>query len=78
MAEGYWNKGKRAKEGVYDTIDNVTKFALSDDDYEEFEEWIEYTAEEITEMNSSVSIEDLMDAIAELGALVASLEESTK
>lgn len=78
MAQGYWNKGKRAKEGAYETIDNVTKFALSDDDYEEFEEWIEYTAEELAEMNSAVSLEDLMDAIAELGALVASLETSVK
>lgn len=78
METGYWNKGKRAKEGAYDTIDNVTKFALSDDDYEEFEEWIEYTAEELEEMSGSVSIDDLMNAIAELGALVASLEESMK
>ena len=47
MEKGYWIKGTRAKEGVYDTIDNVTKFALSDDDYEEFEEWVEYTKEQI-------------------------------
>jgi hypothetical protein len=47
MEKGYWLRGIRAKEGAYDTIDNVTKFALSDDDYEEYEEFIEYTEEEL-------------------------------
>lgn len=46
---GYWKHGVRAKEGAYATIDNVTKFALSDDDYEEYEEWVEYTEEELAE-----------------------------
>ena len=46
---GYWKRGTRAKEGAYDTIDNITKFALSDDDYEEYEEWVEYTEEELAE-----------------------------
>lgn len=107
---GYYRKGIRAKEGAYETIDNVIKFALSNDDYEEYEEWVEYTEEELnmiaankeamdnkakkdlflneapTRLNNaektvakletlsadnSVSIEDLMDAIAELGAIVA-------
>ena len=47
MENGYWKRGIRAKEGAYDTIDNVTKFALSDDDYEEYEEFVEYTEEEL-------------------------------
>ena len=47
MNKGYWKRGKRAKAGAYDTIDNVTKFALSEDDYEDYEEWVEYTAEEL-------------------------------
>ena len=49
MDKGYWIKGKRAKEGAYDTIDNKTKFALSDDDFEKFEEWVEYTHKEWAE-----------------------------
>lgn len=49
MEKGYWSKGIRAKEGAYETIDNATKFALDDSDYEEFEEWVEYTAEEYAE-----------------------------
>lgn len=49
MERGYWNKGTRAKAGAYETVDNITKFALYDDDYEAFEEWVEYTAEEYAE-----------------------------
>ena len=41
MKNGYWIRSFRAKEGAYDTIDNITKFALTDDDYEEYEKWIE-------------------------------------
>ena len=43
-------KGTRAKPGAYETIDNVTKFALADDDYEDSEEWVEYTPDEIDEI----------------------------
>lgn len=53
MEKGYWTKGRRAKEGAYETIDNVTKFALDDSDYEEYEEWVEYPAEKIAEMEES-------------------------
>lgn len=50
MEKGYYIKGRRAKEGAYDTIDNVTKFALVyPDDYEEYEEWVEYTPEQYAE-----------------------------
>ena len=41
MSQGYLNVVVRAKEGAYDTIDNITKFALSEDDYEIIKEWIE-------------------------------------
>ena len=49
METGYWKRGTRAKAGAYATIDNVTKFALSEDDYEYYEEWVEYTEEELAE-----------------------------
>ena len=49
MEKGYWKRCKHAKAGAYETIDNVAKFALSEDDYEECEEWVEYTAEELAE-----------------------------
>lgn len=41
MSQGYLNVVVQAKEGAYDTIDNITKFALSEDDYEIIKEWIE-------------------------------------
>ena len=49
MEKGYWTMGRRAKEGAYETIDNVTKFALDKSDYEEYEEWVEYTPEQYAE-----------------------------
>lgn len=49
MENGYWIKSTRAKEGTYETIDNVTKFALDASDWEEYEEWVEYTPEQCTE-----------------------------
>lgn len=50
MEQGYWRKSIRAKEGAYDTIDNITKFALYDDDYEEYEEFIQYTSEQLAKL----------------------------
>lgn len=126
METGYKIKGRRAKEGAYDTIGTlverevdgrtvmVTKDALFDDDYESFEEWVEYTPEELAERraqeeaarrkaeqeafleeapdrvlcvemcaaelgalaaDASASNEELMLAVAELGAMVASMKE---
>jgi hypothetical protein len=49
MEKGYWARGTRAKEGAYDTIDNVSKFSLYEEDYEDFEEWVAYTTEEYIE-----------------------------
>lgn len=49
MERGYTIKRKRAKEGAYETIDNVTKFALDTSDWEEYEEWVEYTPEQYAE-----------------------------
>lgn len=49
MEKGYWRTGTRAKEGAYDTIDNLTKFSLYEEDYEDFEEWVAYTEQEYVE-----------------------------
>lgn len=49
MERGYWSRGRRAKKGALETIDNITKFALADDDYEDFEEWVAYTEQEYVE-----------------------------
>lgn len=53
MEKGYWLKGIRAKEGAYETIDNVTKFALDDSDYEEYEEWVEHPPEKVADMEEA-------------------------
>ena len=49
-AKGQYIKNIRIKPDAK-PIDNVTKFAWNDDDYEEVEEWVEYTEEEIAEMD---------------------------
>ena len=45
MADGYYKTVIRTKEDAA-PIDNITKFAWDDGDYEEVEEWVEYPEEE--------------------------------
>lgn len=70
MERGYWSRGKRAKEGAYETIDNVTKFALTDDDYEEFEEWVECSREEWVE-GRIVELKNLLSKTDYVAAKIA-------
>lgn len=48
-ARGVLVEAMRAKSGAYDTIDNVRKFALSDEDYEAVMVYRAYTEEELAE-----------------------------
>lgn len=48
-ARGVLVEAMRAKPGAYDTIDNVRKFALSDEDYEAVMVYRPYTEEELAE-----------------------------
>lgn len=103
------------KPGAYDTIDNETKFALDDDDYEIAQVYYRYTDEELADIkrreqeaaerqtleetikrqpeinetifdgvaelggmvvDNSVTIDDIMEAVAELGAIVAEKMEA--
>lgn len=48
MAGGYYKTAIRVKKDAA-PIDNITKFAWDDDDYEQVEEWVEYTKEEVEE-----------------------------
>ena len=76
MEKGYWKHGIRAKEGAYDTIDNVTKFALDDSDYEEYEEWVACTEEEIAVMEEAEKQSDFMaNAPAYFTALTSAFGE---
>ena len=48
-ARGILSEAMRTKPGAYDTIDNVSKFALSDEDYEAVMVYRKYTEEELAE-----------------------------
>lgn len=48
-ARGRLAKAVRARPGAYDTVDNVRKFALSAEDYEEVIVYASYTEEELAE-----------------------------
>lgn len=48
-ARGVLVEAMRAKPGAYETIDNVRKFALSDEDYEAVMVYRAYTEEELAE-----------------------------
>ena len=61
MSQGYLNVVVRAKEGAYDTIDNVTKFALSEDDYEIIQEWVEPPVSSILNNQITALKKQLMD-----------------
>ncbi|MCF0232723.1 MAG: hypothetical protein HUJ63_10785 [Enterococcus sp.] len=80
---GYFYTETRIKEDAT-PIDDITKFAWYDDDYEEIELWHEYTQEELANIqklsdiqqflqDNPMSMNDLEDAVAELGDLVAQL-----
>ena len=71
MEKGYWSKGKRVKAGAYDTIDNVTKFALFEEDYEYFEEWVEYTPDKYAERR----ISELKRLLADTDYIAAKIAE---
>lgn len=71
MERGYWNNGTRAKAGAYETIDNVTKFALDEADYEEYEEWVEYSPEEYAEGR----ISELKQLLADTDYIAAKIAE---
>lgn len=71
MKNGHFKRGTRAKAGALETIDNVTKFALADDDYEEFEEWVEYTPEEYAEGR----IHELKQLLSETDYIAAKIAE---
>lgn len=65
---GYYVKETRIKEDAT-PIDNVTKFAWDDNDYEEVEVWHEYTEEELKqreEAKAQAQRDANLDAIASL------------
>lgn len=71
MTNGYYTSEVRIKKDAI-PIDNVTKFAWDDDDYETVEVFVEYTEEEMAEISrreaasSDTIIADLDDAVCAL------------
>lgn len=49
MEKGYWAETRRIKAGA-EPIDDITKFAWADDDYECVREWVGYSEAELAEM----------------------------
>lgn len=60
MADGYYKTVIRTKEDAA-PIDNITKFAWDDDDYEQVEEWVEYPEEEIGRKTVEEELSDLKE-----------------
>lgn len=78
MNKGFYIKKNRIK-SYAKPIDNITKFAWDDEDYEEVEEWIEYTDEELAEMGSlekrNKFLSEAPDTIAEQDDAICALYE---
>lgn len=70
---GYYEKVIRVKEDAV-PIDNVTKFAWADDDYEEVEVWHENTEEEIRN-NKLIEIINLKISLNETDYVVIKIAE---
>lgn len=52
LEAGYVNESLWASPEVYETIDNITKFALDDDDFETVQIYTRYTEEELKMRNT--------------------------
>lgn len=72
---GYYKKEIHIKKDAT-PIDNVTKFAWDDDDYEEVEIWHEYTEAELEEMEKCDEHDAQLDVFNSLPDAVADLSES--
>lgn len=80
---GYYKKITRIKSDA-SPIDNETKFAWDDDDYEEVEVWHEYTDEELNKIEQQKArqekeeiLDSLPDALADLSSEVSNNSIST-
>ena len=82
LASGELRDAIWASPEAYATIDDVTKFALDDDDYEEVQIYHRWTADEIAQREAEEAeaakqelIDALPDAIAELSEIVSNIME---
>ena len=81
MTNGYYTSEVRIKKDAI-PIDNITKFAWNDDDYETVEVFVEYTEEEMAEIarreaaSTDTIIADLDDAVCALKNTSADLDDA--
>ena len=72
---GYYETKERIKTDAI-PIDNETKFVWDDDDYETYQEWHEYTEEELSNMNRKSPLDEMLSdydqAICELYEMLVS------
>lgn len=77
IPNGYYRKTIRVKSDAI-PIDNISKFAWDDTDYEEVEEFVEYTEEELAE-NKKREDSALENIVSEQDEAICTLyEESLK
>nr|DAF70061.1 MAG TPA: hypothetical protein [Caudoviricetes sp.] len=74
---GYYSKELKIKSGAL-PVDDITKFAYDDSDYEEVEVWHEYTGEELDKIKQREDRQEkeeifnsLPDALADLSSEVS-------
>ncbi len=66
---GYYKESVRIKSDTK-PIDNETKFAWDDDDYETYQEWHEYTEEELNAIQAQKDKEAQEQALSHLASLI--------
>ena len=66
MVRGFWHKSTRIKEDAA-PIDNVTKHAWDEADFEEYEEWVEYSDAE----SNALDLEEAKDNLAKTDYITA-------
>lgn len=66
---GYYETKERIKADAI-PIDNETKFAWDDDDYETYQEWHEYTEEELNAIQAQKDKEAQEQALSHLASLI--------
>lgn len=72
---GYYMTVVRIKEDAA-PIDNITKFAWADEDYETVEEWHEYTEEELAMIAAGKEAERKKEVLEALPGVVEELSEA--
>lgn len=66
---GYYKKEYRIKSSAK-PIDNIEKFAWDDDDYETYQEWHEYTEEELNAIQAKKDKEAQEQALSHIATLI--------